>query len=162
MWLHSSESWDAEKRQQQTASITFHQVFVFKLFVSLFNKTQYFKLRRFEEVCFENDEMNESTWVRVLRDCWERAWRRLSEDWVKNSQMEQTQDTQTDRATSWAPGGAKNSQMENNFDFDEYLIKFLPLFLSANAWAVWNNWEPNVNEMNYFLDADIRLIVWTA
>ena len=52
--------------------------------------------------------------------------------------------------------------MENNFDFDEYLIKFLPLFLSANAWAVWNNWEPNVNEMNYFLDADIRLIVWTA
>ena len=54
-------------------------------------------------------------WIQLPRDSWETVLR-LSEDWVKNSWKSHT-DTRThghtDRATSWAPSGAKKSQTKN-------------------------------------------------
>ena len=91
------------------------------------NKTKYFMLCRFDEVCSEYNEVNDEAeskrhqrvcWEtvdilpsakRLLRDCWETAERLLRDSWETPERL--LRDSYwpywRHRATSWIPGGAK-------------------------------------------------------
>ena len=66
---------------------------------------KYFRHRRFDELCSENNEV-----PALISDCWEKAawsYEPYPEDWVKSSQISQT-DTKTKRLLELLVGAKKH------------------------------------------------------